>query len=717
MKNKVKLNKKGFISSTIIITFVVLFLLLMLALLEKYISTRRNVQKSAEDIRLDLNAKVRGKDGNLLYSIIANKYENMIASAKRGGYTQCPRTTSDMEYCVNNKKSDSYEVYKFTNDRVSYNSPIYFFWHKATHNNVVFAGKCWKMIRTTETGGVKLLYSGNVNPDGTCKTITDPSGYGGSHVAYNNETNNKKTYVGYTYPVTGNNNKNSKLKETIDTCLNSSIKAYSYFLEDATWCNDRSEVSQNGGGAVDFAAKKRFGVINEAVITLYASERVSVYPNYKDMTSYTGVLEKDEAVDVYKSKVTWADTCSGGWYKIASGDYANSYVCSNSLDDKTSTPESGQPSKATLYCLNTEDNYTLGPIINYSRGNELLSSIGVSGATITADEVYLIYDNKDYATGRNYLADEFDGYWTMTPFDFTGSVANVYAIKDSGELAITNVHNATDYGVRPAVSLKYNTYVYDTVNGIKSDGSKEKPYHVITDLTRYITVNLNDDLFYATSDFGYTTGIRVDYDEDGTKALALDGKLKNNQVVNLFVNNGTAPSGTPFRMTIKLLGGRVEGTGAKLMVDYGSTTKGIQLPNNSSPQSITFTGIPKKIYINDPSLYFDNYKIDINLTRVTTELNEYQIFERYDKGWYKRDASAQYVELYNIADDLGDTPESKWLLPTDFRSGYTFRGYCSRRGGGNDYLVISPTGDIKSGKTTEYSYDGTLYAWWDKNVE
>ena len=105
------------------------------------------------------------------------------------------------------------------------------------------------------------------------------------------------------------------------------------------------------------------------------------------------------------------------------------------------------------------------------------------------------------------------------------------------------------------------------------------------------------------------------------------------------------------------------------------------------------------------------------MTRVTTELNEYQIFERYDKGWYKRDASAQYVELYNIADDLGDTPESKWLLPTDFRSGYTFRGYCSRRGGGNDYLVISPTGDIKSGKTTEYSYDGTLYAWWDKNVE
>lgn len=35
-------------------------------------------------------------------------------------------------------------------------------------NNVVFAGHCWQMIRTTDTGGVKMLYNGEVASDGTC---------------------------------------------------------------------------------------------------------------------------------------------------------------------------------------------------------------------------------------------------------------------------------------------------------------------------------------------------------------------------------------------------------------------------------------------------------------------------------------------------------------------------------------------------------------------
>ena len=45
-------------------------------------------------------------------------------------------------------------------------------------NNVVFAGICWQMIRTTDTGGVKILYNGEVASDGTCGTDR------GYHVGY-----------------------------------------------------------------------------------------------------------------------------------------------------------------------------------------------------------------------------------------------------------------------------------------------------------------------------------------------------------------------------------------------------------------------------------------------------------------------------------------------------------------------------------------------------
>ena len=50
-------------------------------------------------------------------------------------------------------------------------------------NNVVFAGMCWQMIRTTDTGGVKLLYNGEVDSDGACGTNRyTHSGYTGSYV-------------------------------------------------------------------------------------------------------------------------------------------------------------------------------------------------------------------------------------------------------------------------------------------------------------------------------------------------------------------------------------------------------------------------------------------------------------------------------------------------------------------------------------------------------
>lgn len=37
-------------------------------------------------------------------------------------------------------------------------------------NNVLFAGMCWQMIRTTDTGGVKMIYNGEPDVNGSCGT-------------------------------------------------------------------------------------------------------------------------------------------------------------------------------------------------------------------------------------------------------------------------------------------------------------------------------------------------------------------------------------------------------------------------------------------------------------------------------------------------------------------------------------------------------------------
>ena len=67
-------------------------------------------------------------------------------------------------------------------------------------NNVIFAGHCWQMIRTTDTGGVKMIYNGEAE-DGKCLNTR------GSHVGYaarttQNLTSNYWYGTDYTYDST-----------------------------------------------------------------------------------------------------------------------------------------------------------------------------------------------------------------------------------------------------------------------------------------------------------------------------------------------------------------------------------------------------------------------------------------------------------------------------------------------------------------------------------
>ena len=42
----------------------------------------------------------------------------------------------------------------------TYANPVYYYKDNVENNNVLFGGFCWKIVRTTETGGVKLVYNG-----------------------------------------------------------------------------------------------------------------------------------------------------------------------------------------------------------------------------------------------------------------------------------------------------------------------------------------------------------------------------------------------------------------------------------------------------------------------------------------------------------------------------------------------------------------------------
>ena len=64
-------------------------------------------------------------------------------------------------------KNDAYVKLYNGSDASTYANPVYYFNGAVENNNVLFGGFCWKMVRTTDTGGIKMIYNGVPEFDST----------------------------------------------------------------------------------------------------------------------------------------------------------------------------------------------------------------------------------------------------------------------------------------------------------------------------------------------------------------------------------------------------------------------------------------------------------------------------------------------------------------------------------------------------------------------
>ena len=110
-------------------------------------------------------------------------------------------------------------------------NPIYYYRGAVTNNNVLFANKCWKIVRTTETGGTKLIYNGTPTSDNKCNGDNSTIGNSAFNDNYSTEAD-----VSYIY----SDGTNSTIKQAVDTWYTSNMTSYTDMLEDTVWCNDRS---------------------------------------------------------------------------------------------------------------------------------------------------------------------------------------------------------------------------------------------------------------------------------------------------------------------------------------------------------------------------------------------------------------------------------------------------------------------------------------------
>ena len=328
-----------------------------------------------------------------LYNLIKNKAD----------------TTTVIDYKVRSGVSGTNGIY--TTTATVGNVPVYYYRGDAdkVNNNIIFNNMCWKIIRTTENNGVKIIYNGTPI-DGKCEIQTGEAIQIGTSKF--NESYNDNAYVGYmygtagssTYAATHANTNESTIKKYIDNWYKANFDEIATSkLEDTVFCNDRTTKAYDAKtiGNTSFSSYGDLGYGTN--VTFYgAAHRASYYSN---------------------------------------------------------------DSNPSLVCQNQNDKFTID---NQNGNGKLTYPVGL----ITLDEVVLAGFNthdsniSDYKDTTNYLYTN-NIYWTFSPVMSAGGNATVGNVNRAGYVYGGHVYYA--FGVRPVVSLADSTLVNSNGDGTSTN--------------------------------------------------------------------------------------------------------------------------------------------------------------------------------------------------------------------------------------------------------
>ena len=135
----------------------------------------------------------------------------------------------------------------------------YYFRGAVTNNYVEFANKCWRIVRVSGDGSVKLILhndntAGVANP---CDAANNNASaafarYSGeTYKSVFNEKGDDNAYVGFKYGTPGSstyedthaNTNNSTILTNLETWYTNNLKTYADTIADTVWCNDKTNVT------------------------------------------------------------------------------------------------------------------------------------------------------------------------------------------------------------------------------------------------------------------------------------------------------------------------------------------------------------------------------------------------------------------------------------------------------------------------------------------
>ena len=270
------------------------------------------------------------------------------------------------------------------------NGTSYYFRGAVKNNYVEFANKCWRIVRVSGDGSVKLILhndntTGAANPCDSANNSTSAAFARYSGETYKSEFNlnvGDNAYVGFkygtpgsnTYEATHANTNKSTILTNLEIWYTNNLKTYESVIDDTVWCNDKTVTD--------------------------------------------------------KTYNPW------NWSNV------------NSLGHGTNVTFYG----ATQRLVGSSGNAAgTGPSL---KCNGELSKITSKVGLITADELaYAGYVYKQNNT-TTYLQENATNtyWWSLSPRSFSGSNAYVWLV--GGSVGYLDGYVSDSYGVRPSISLK-----------------------------------------------------------------------------------------------------------------------------------------------------------------------------------------------------------------------------------------------------------------------
>ncbi|MBQ3307108.1 MAG: hypothetical protein IJG68_02825 [Bacilli bacterium] len=360
--------------------------------------------------------------------------------------------------------------------------PIYYYRGAVDNNHVIFANLCWRIVRTTETGGVKLLYDG-VPSNGECNNTGAATHISTTNIAFNTSYNSA-AYVGYMYG-------------DVYTC-SSATGLYWYYGPDVTYANGTYTLTAKGSYNVETKSSIAGTNLNYQHYTCGSTTDTTctsvryVYYVLSNTAYYITLSNGKKVEDALSEMLTNSSNSTNStiktaidtWYQRNMTSYTNKLEDTIYCNDRSIgtlngwNPDGGSTSLSlnfsgynraittyspSLSCTNKNDSFTVS---ESATGNgKLTYPVGL----LTSDEVMLA--GGKYYTGNTsyYLYNGSYSYWLGSPY-YCGSDRTDEFNVHSGYLFYNYVSNSR--GARPAVSLKLGTHFSG------GSGTSSEPYIV-----------------------------------------------------------------------------------------------------------------------------------------------------------------------------------------------------------------------------------------------